>query len=202
VFRCEECSDLAVGFELCEDLWAPVPPSVGLAAAGAVVIGNLSASNDIVGKSEYRRQLVTMQSGKLVCGYLYASSGTGESTSDAVYGAHQMIAENGALLAERRYEGGLLISEIDVQRLAYERRRTQLLEETMPDATFCVEFSLPLRKTKGARCFHLSAVYRQNSRTENLCYISGTVQCQRHNTRYKAACIDKSENRKSWNYNP
>jgi NAD+ synthase (glutamine-hydrolysing) len=88
-----------------------------MAQAGATVIGNLSASNDLIGKDAYRRQLVTMQSAKLLCGYLYASAGEGESTSDVVFGAHQMIAENGALLAEQRYEGGLLLSEIDVQRL-------------------------------------------------------------------------------------
>ena len=150
-FRCRELPELVLGVELGDDLWAPVSPSVTMACAGATVIGNPAASSDIVTRDTYRRQLVTMQSGKLLCGYLYASSGAGESTSDAVYGAHQMIAENGALLAERRYEGGLLISEIDVQRLAYERRRTQLLEETMPDATFCVEFSLTLRKTKLTR---------------------------------------------------
>jgi len=146
VFRCEECPDLAVGFELCEDLWAPVPPSVGLAAAGATVIGNLSASNDIVGKSEYRRQLVTMQSAKLMCGYLFTSSGEGESTADLVFGAHQMIAENGTLQAERRFEDGLLISEIDVQKLSYERRRVQPFAETT--SAWEVPFSLTVSETK------------------------------------------------------
>ena len=120
---------LVLGFEICEDLWSPDSPSVRMAKDGAAIIGNLSASNDVVGKDAYRRQLVTMQSAKLLCGYVYASAGAGESTSDLVFGAHQMIAENGALLAERRFEGGLLVSEIDVQRLACERRRTQSLGE-------------------------------------------------------------------------
>ena len=106
IFRCTELPELTLGVEICEDLWAPVSPSVSMAYAGAAVIGNLAASSDIVTKDTYRRQLVTMQSAKLLCGYLFASSGEGESTSDAVYGAHQMIAENGALLAERRYDGG------------------------------------------------------------------------------------------------
>ena len=146
LFRCEEVADLAVGFEICEDLWAPVSPSVELAAAGAMVIGNLSASNDIVGKSEYRRQLVTMQSAKLMCGYLFTSSGEGESTADLVFGAHQMIAENGTLQAERRFEDGLLISEVDVQKLSYERRRTQPFGEEV--SAWEIPFSLTVSETK------------------------------------------------------
>ena len=101
VFSCADLPELTVGFEICEDLWAPEPPSVRMARAGATVIGNLSASNDIIGKDAYRRQLVTMQSAKLLCGYVYSSAGAGESTSDVVFGAHQMIAENGTLLSER-----------------------------------------------------------------------------------------------------
>ena len=127
VFRCENIPELTLGFEICEDLWSPDSPSLRMARDGAVIIGNLSASNDVVGKDAYRRQLVTTQSAKLLCGYVYASSGEGESTSDVVFGAHQLIAENGALLAQRRFEGGLLVSEIDVRRMAYERRRTQAL---------------------------------------------------------------------------
>jgi len=146
VFRCEEIPELAVGFEICEDLWAPVSPSVDLAAAGATVIGNLAASNDIVGKSEYRRQLVTMQSAKLMCGYLFTSSGEGESTADLVFGAHQMIAENGTLQAERRFEDGLLISEVDVQKLCYERRRVHPFGGN--ESAWEVPFSLSVSETK------------------------------------------------------
>lgn len=138
IFTCQELPSLKLGFEICEDLWAPISPSAELTALGATVIGNLSASNDLVGKDAYRRQLVTMQSAKLLCGYVYASAGEGESTSDAVFGAHQLIAENGTLLAERRFEGGLLTSEIDVKRLCYERRRTQLFhsETTTEEISF------------------------------------------------------------------
>lgn len=140
VFTCREMPALKLGFEICEDLWSPVSPSVELAAAGATIIGNLSASNDLIGKDAYRRQLVTMQSAKLLCGYVYASVGEGESTSDVVFGAHELIAENGALLVERRFEGGLLRSEIDVQRLVYERRRTQSFGE--PPAVLEIPFHL------------------------------------------------------------
>ena len=125
LFPCENIQGLVLGFEICEDLWMPDSPSVRMAQEGATIIGNLSASNDLIGKDAYRRQLVTMQSAKLLCGYIYSSCGEGESTSDVVFGAHQLIAENGTLLAERRFDGGLLVSEIDIQRLAYERRRTQ-----------------------------------------------------------------------------
>jgi len=126
-----------------------VPPAVELAAAGATIIGNLSASPDMVGKSEYRRQLVTMQSAKLLCGYVFTSSGEGESTSDLVYGAHQMIAENGTLLQESRFEGGLRVSEIDVAKLVYERRRTQTFAEFAP--CWEIPFSLTISDTKLTR---------------------------------------------------
>ena len=149
VFRCSTMPDLALGFEICEDMWAPCSPAVDLTAAGATVVGNLSASNDIIGKDSYRRQLVTMQSAKLVCGYVYTSCGEGESSSDVVFGAHQMIAENGTLLAERRFDGGLLVSEVDVQKLCYERRRTQMFDKT--PAVWEVPFSLTLSETKLTR---------------------------------------------------
>ena len=123
LYACEELPELVIGVEICEDLWAPSPPSVALAQAGATIILNLSASNETVGKAAYRRSLVTGQSGRLVCGYVYADAGEGESTTDLVFAGHNMIAENGALLAERRFAAGLTISEIDVKKLVSERRR-------------------------------------------------------------------------------
>ena len=149
VFRCSTMPDLALGFEICEDMWAPCSPAVDLTAAGATVVGNLSASNDIIGKDSYRRQLVTMQSAKLMCGYVYTSCGEGESSSDVVFGAHQMIAENGTLLAERRFDGGLLVSEVDVQKLCYERRRTQMFDQA--PAVWEVPFALTVSPTKLTR---------------------------------------------------
>ena len=149
VFRCAQMPELALGFEICEDLDAPVSPSVNLAAAGASIIGNLAAASDIVGSDGYRRHLVGMQSAKLLCGYLYASSGEGESTSDSVFGAHQIIAENGHLLQESRFEGGLRMSEIDVQKLSYERRRTQRFDGSA--AAWEVPFELTITDTKLTR---------------------------------------------------
>ena len=120
---CPTVPGLKVGVELCEDLWAADPPSRRLAEAGATVILNLSASNEVVGKAAYRRQLVVGQSGRLCCGYVYADAGEGESTTDVVFTGHNMIAENGALLAEYRFTAGLTFADIDVERLVYERRR-------------------------------------------------------------------------------
>ena len=121
---CCNVPGLIIGVEICEDLWAPDSPSTHLVAeGGATLILNLSASDEVAGKADYRRQLVTGQSARLVCGYVYADAGEGESTTDLVFSGHNLIAENGTLLAERRFASGLTISEIDVQRLAYERRR-------------------------------------------------------------------------------
>ena len=151
IFRCEELPELCIGVELCEDLWVPTPPSNDLCAAGATLILNLSASDEVVCKDAYRRNLVTGQSGRLVCAYVYADAGEGESSTDLVYGGHDLIAENGSLLAERRFEPGLIVSEIDVQKLAFERQRMSTFPE---DSEYCrneIRFSLPLTFTNLTR---------------------------------------------------
>ena len=127
LFHCLNVPELVVGVEICEDLWVAEPPSGRLAAQGATLILNLSASNEVAGKAHYRRSLVTGQSGRLICAYVYADAGEGESTTDLVFSGHDMIAENGTMLAERRSADGLTVSEIDVKKLAYERRRTSNL---------------------------------------------------------------------------
>ena len=124
LFACDELSELVVAVELCEDLWVPNPPSVAHAMAGATLVCNLSASNALVGKADYRRDLVRGQSARLLCGYVYASAGTGESTQDVVFSGHDLVCENGRLLAEGKPFGdGLAVSEVDVRQLAAERRR-------------------------------------------------------------------------------
>ncbi|OUP39258.1 NAD(+) synthase [Olsenella sp. An188] len=129
LFTCEELPELVVAAEICEDLWVPAPPSTAHAQAGATLICNLSASNAIVGKADYRRSLVSGQSARLVCGYVYASAGTGESTQDLVFSGHDLLAENGRLLAEGRPFGdGRAVSEIDVRLLAQERTRMSTFE--------------------------------------------------------------------------
>ena len=151
LFACETVPNLVLGVEICEDLWATEPPSARLARGGATVILNLSASNELVGKSGYRRNLVVGQSGRLVCGYVYADAGEGESTTDLVFTGHNMIAENGALLAERRLATGLTISEIDVDRLAYERRRMTTFNGQRQADLWRASFSLPLEETRLTR---------------------------------------------------
>ena len=151
LFACETVPNLVLGVEICEDLWATEPPSARLARGGATVILNLSASNELVGKSGYRRNLVVGQSGRLVCGYVYADAGEGESTTDLVFTGHNMSAENGALLAERRFATGLTISEIDVDRLAYERRRMTTFNGQRQADLWRASFSLPLEETRLTR---------------------------------------------------
>ncbi len=151
LFSCRTMPDLTIAAEICEDLWAPNPPSIRHAMAGATVIVNLSASDETTGKDSYRRNLVTGQSARLVCGYVYASAGDGESTQDVVYSGHNLIAENGVLLAEsQRFISETILSEIDVQRLSEERRRMSTYG-TLPDAYLTVEFHLRERKTSLTR---------------------------------------------------
>ena len=124
VFQCADMPEFTLGVEICEDLWVADPPSTRLAQAGATVIVNLSASDEIIGKASYRRDLVRQQSARLLCAYLYADAGFGESTQDLVFAGHDLIAENGALLAESRlFDRGVIYADIDVQRLIHERRR-------------------------------------------------------------------------------
>jgi NAD+ synthase (glutamine-hydrolysing) len=116
---------LVVGVEICEDLWTPMPPSSLQALAGATLLLNLSASNEVIGKAGYRRQLVRNQSGRCAAAYVYASCGVHESSTDVVFGGHCLIAENGSLLAESarfEREPTLLVQDIDIERLQYERR--------------------------------------------------------------------------------
>ena len=124
LFCCETIPELTLGVEICEDLWVPAPPSTTHAQRGATLVVNLSASDEIIGKAAYRRDLVRQQSARLLCGYIYADAGFGESTQDLVFAGHDLIAENGALLAEsRRFESGIVYADLDLQRLLHERQR-------------------------------------------------------------------------------
>ena len=144
LFRCSDFEKLVVGVEICEDLWTPLPPSVSHAMNGATLIVNPSASNETVGKEDYRRSLVTGQSARLVCAYAYASSGDGESTQDIVFGGHDIIAENGTLLAETSlFANNSVINDIDFDRLNSERRRmSTFTSATDNDEYTVVDFSL------------------------------------------------------------
>ncbi|MBR6913587.1 MAG: NAD(+) synthase [Treponema sp.] len=114
-----------IGFELCEDLWVPLSPSTTASLNGATIIANLSASNEIIGKSEYRKMLVASQSAKTVSAYLYANAGNGESTTDVVFAGHSIIAENGSVLCESAlFSNDTIFADVDLERIAHERTRT------------------------------------------------------------------------------
>lgn len=154
LFSCENMVDLCVAAEICEDLWVPNPPSVHHALAGASVICNLSASDEMVGKGSYRRDLVAGQSARLVCAYLYATAGEGESTTDLVFGGQNLIAENGTVLAESAtFENEINVATIDVQRLASERRRMSTFPAAESKEYREISFALVEEETKLARFF-------------------------------------------------
>ena len=154
LFSCENVVDLCVAAEICEDLWVPNPPSVQHALAGASVICNLSASDEMVGKGSYRRDLVAGQSARLVCAYLYATAGEGESTTDLVFGGQNLIAENGTVLAESTtFENEIKVATIDVQRLASERRRMSTFPAAESKEYREISFALAEEETKLARFF-------------------------------------------------
>ena len=151
LFVCEQMPKLRIGVELCADLWTPNPPSISHALAGASVLVNLSASNELTGKDSYRRELVSGQSARLLAAYIYASAGEGESTQDLVFSGHNIIAENGQILAEsKRFGHGILYSEIDVERLCAQRRRmTTFVTEDQTHTE--ILFSLKIEETKLTR---------------------------------------------------
>ncbi|MDE6211496.1 MAG: NAD(+) synthase [Clostridia bacterium] len=124
VFVNESLKEYAFGVEICEDMWVANSPSIALTENGANIIVNISASDEVIGKAEYRKTLVTAHSGKLNCGYVYASAGEGESTTDMVFAGHNLIAEGGNILEESAlFENSLIYTDIDVKRIAYEKRR-------------------------------------------------------------------------------
>lgn len=151
LFACRQMPSFVLGVELCEDLWSVLPLSTFHALAGATVIANLSASDETVGKAEYRRSLVENQSARLLCGYLYASAGHGESTQDMVFAGHDLIAENGSLLAETTpFAGGWAETELDCQRLEADRVRSTSFESS-DEGYQTVLFDLALTETSLTR---------------------------------------------------
>ena len=168
IFRCEEMPEFAFGCEICEDLWVPEPPSTKLALNGATIICNLSASDETVGKASYRRELVRSQSARLICGYVYADAGCGESTTDMVFAGHDLIGENGSLLAESKpFENALddcgkvacplVVTEIDVQKLVAERTRMKTFDTCVGFSersnAFDVSFEMEISDTSLTRRF-------------------------------------------------
>ena len=132
LFECENYRQFTFGVEVCEDLWAPFPPHAYQALAGSFMCFNISASNEIVGKADYRREMMRHQSARYVCAYAYVSAGCGESTTDTVFGGHALLAENGKQLGETQlfsFDNELTVTEFDLERLAHDR----LLRNTFED---------------------------------------------------------------------
>jgi NAD+ synthase (glutamine-hydrolysing) len=154
LFRAEGMPHLTVAAEICEDLWVPAPPSLRHTLAGATVVVNLSASDELVGKDTYRRQLVSSHSASCICGYIYASAGDGESTTDLVFGGHNIIAENGSVLKEaKRFQNETIYSDIDVDRIVSERRRMTSFPAQSSEGYTVVPFAVRREETELIRAF-------------------------------------------------
>ena len=149
LFVCEELPQLVTAVEVCEDLWAPNPPSISHALSGATLIINPSASDEATGKDEYRRNLVSGQSARLLCGYIYASAGNGESTQDVVFSGHNIIAENGTILKEaKRFANETIYSVLDMSRLVGERRKNTTWQSEGKENYQVIPFHLNVTETK------------------------------------------------------
>lgn len=155
LFTCENLQGLTVAAEICEDGWTADTPGTRHAMAGADVLVNLSASNETVGKSEYRRMLVQATSARLLCGYIYASAGSGESTQDLVFSGHNLISENGTLLAESEcFTEGAIYGDLDIHRLCMERRRMNTFVQADCSVYTKIPFRMEMEHTKLERRFN------------------------------------------------
>jgi len=177
IFNCNEMPQLRISAEICEDLWVPNPPSIEHCMAGANLIVNLSASNEMTGKSKYRKSLVSGQSGRLVCAYLYTSAGATESTQDIVFSGHNIIAENGTILAESKlFTEGITSAVLDLKRIETERRRMTTYEPGLNDFYEKVPFSIdfcetPLERFIDSKPFVPSNKSERDSRCEEIIMI-------------------------------
>ena len=154
LFQAEGMEELVVAAEICEDVWSPVPPSIQAALEGATVIVNCSASDETIGKDTYRRALISGQSARLISGYIYANAGEGESTTDLVFGGHNIIAENGTVLKESsRYVNEIIYSELDLQRITGERRKNTTFQPLDEETLLRVPFTVEETKTFLTRTF-------------------------------------------------
>ena len=152
LFKTDACEDFVLAVEICEDLWTAAPPSVNHAMAGATVIANLSASNEVIAKDEYREMLVKSQSARLYCGYVYSSAGYGESTTDLVFSGDNMIAENGTILARsKRFTNEWVYSELDLERLVGERKKSNTYKVTGGEDYVSVYLDITAEKTELTR---------------------------------------------------
>ena len=157
LYRCVNMPDLIIGAELCEDVWVTCPPSISHVAAGATLIVNCSASDETTGKDSYRRSLITGQSARLVCSYVYCNAGEGESTQDLVFGGQSIIAENGSLLSEaHRFANESVYADTDLGRIRSERRRITTFDtsDRLINEYEYIDFSLKMHDLKLRRKYN------------------------------------------------
>ncbi len=180
IFRCLDLPEFTFGVEICEDVWVADTPSVKMAQMGAVIIVNLSCSDEVIGKEEYRRTMLKAKSGSLLCAYAYADAGFGESTQDMIFSGHNMIMENGSVLAESQlFTQGILYADVDIQRLIGERRRSNTFQTQIPDMQMISSFILEPEKTAltrhiDAAPFVPSGSAELNSRCEKILTMQAT----------------------------
>ena len=166
LFQAEGMEELVVAAEICEDVWSPIPPSIQAALEGATVIVNCSASDETIGKDTYRRALISGQSARLISGYIYANAGEGESTTDLVFGGHNIIAENGTVLKESsRYVNEIIYSELDLQRITGERRKNTTFQPLDEETLVRVPFTIEETKTFLTRTFPKKPFVPSNEQT-------------------------------------
>lgn len=183
LLRCVNLPELVVAGEICEDVWVMDPPSISHARAGATVIVNCSASSETAGKHVYRRSLIAGQSARLVCGYICANAGEGESTQDLVFGGHDLIAENGTVLAEsRRFENGMILADLDLKRICSERRRMTTFQVENPREQYdYMDFELEMEDLKELKRpvdpspFIPSGAAERNERCEEILTIQAQI---------------------------
>lgn len=168
IFCCEQMPEFKFAAEICEDLWAPCPQSNRHALAGATVIGNLSASDEVIEKDKYRLSLVSNQSARLICGYIYSSAGDGESTQDMVFSGHNIIAENGSVLKQSAlFKNELTVSELDMQKLASERAKMSTYYTSQYSEYEYIYFSMPMQKTSLTRFYSKTPFIPLNEKERN-----------------------------------
>ncbi len=185
LFHTDSVEGLSIAVDVCEDLWAVIPPSSLAALSGATLIVNLSASNELVGKSEYRRDLVVGQSGRLIAGYAYVSSGVDESTTDVVFGGHAMIALDGSLLQESpRFsrEAVFTVADLDIERL----RVARIGNTSFSEAQRKFARAFPYRK----RMFRLSRTAKSADQIGLRAYVDGQPFVPKDGSKLKARCED------------
>ncbi len=179
-FACAQMPEFTLGIEICEDLWVPAPPAVEMCQKGATIIANLCASHDGVGYARAHRALIEAQSRRCRCGYILCNAGMGESSTDVVFSGQQLIAEDGALLTESPAFAlpSLAITEIDVQRLTHDRRKTNSYPGAPMDTVPAISFSMELTDTVITRAIPQDPFLPDPVTHDSDCAEAFAIQCQ------------------------